>query len=68
MSDSQNAKFDRQRPHKPKTAAQRASEANTRQQVAINTHAPRPSDRQMKDQQGAAPGHQPRVTGGNTQR
>ena len=46
MSDSKN---DRQRPHKPKTAAQRASEANNRQQIAINTHAPRPSDRQMEE-------------------
>ncbi|MDP3738172.1 MAG: hypothetical protein Q8R02_12325 [Hyphomonadaceae bacterium] len=34
------------RPQRPKTAAQRASEANTLQQRAVHTHTARPSDRQ----------------------
>jgi hypothetical protein len=46
-----------QRPQKPKTAAQLASEANTRQQHAVRTNSPRPNDRQMSDPQGVEPGH-----------
>ena len=34
-----------QRPEKPKTAAQRAAEANHAQQLAVNAKAGRPSDR-----------------------
>lgn len=34
-----------QRPQKPKTAAQRASEANRAQQLAVNAKGSRPSDR-----------------------
>ena len=32
-------------PQKAKTAAQRAAEANRAQQLAVNTHGGRPSDR-----------------------
>jgi hypothetical protein len=38
-------KSDRQRPQKPKSAAQLGSEANRAQQVAIRANAPRPNDR-----------------------
>ena len=34
-----------QRPQKPKTAAQRAAEANRQQQLAVNAKGSRPSDR-----------------------
>lgn len=34
-----------QRPQKPMTAAQRASEANRQQQLAVNARGARPSDR-----------------------
>ena len=34
-----------QRPQKPKTAAQRASEANRAQQLAVDAKAGRPNDR-----------------------
>jgi hypothetical protein len=40
-----------QRPQRPKSAAQRASEANTRQQLAVRTNSPRPSDRHTDDLQ-----------------
>ena len=40
-----------QRPQRPKSAAQRASEANTRQQLAVRTNSPRPSDRRTDDLQ-----------------
>ena len=66
MSNSPNEKTERHRSHKPKTPAQRASEANNRQQIAINTHAPRPSDRQMGEQPGIDSGKQTRVAGGAT--
>jgi len=39
-------------PQKRKSAAKLASEANTRQQLAVRTNAPRPSDRQAGDPQG----------------
>jgi hypothetical protein len=34
-----------QRPEKPKSAAQRAAEANRAQQIAVNAKGSRPSDR-----------------------
>jgi hypothetical protein len=34
------------KPQRPKTAAQRASEANTLQQHAVRTNSARPADRQ----------------------
>jgi len=40
-----------QRPQKPKSAAQRASEANREQQVAVRNNAPRPADRREGDAQ-----------------
>ena len=43
-----------QRPEKPKTAAQRANEANREQQIAVNGKAGRPSDRRAP-QAGEAP-------------
>jgi hypothetical protein len=47
-----NPPIERQRPQKQKSAAMLASEANRRQQMAINTHSPRPSDRRSPQQQG----------------
>jgi hypothetical protein len=38
-------KPEKQRPQKPKSAAQRASEANKAQQLAVRANAPRPNDR-----------------------
>jgi hypothetical protein len=42
---SRSSKPEKQRAQKPKSAAQRASEANRLQQVAIRENAPRPNDR-----------------------
>ena len=39
-----------QRPQKPKSAAQRASEANHAQQLAVNSKMARPSDRRTKQE------------------
>lgn len=40
-----------QRPEKPKTAAQRASEANRLQQLAVRDRTARPSDRRTEEAQ-----------------
>lgn len=40
------------RPQRPKTAAQRASEANTLQQRAVHTNSARPSDRRADEPTG----------------
>ena len=47
------------RSQKPKSAAQLASEANTRQQLAVRTNMPRPNDRKPGDPQGTDPGSLP---------
>jgi hypothetical protein len=53
---------------KPKTAAQLASEANTRQQHAVRTNTARPNDRQMGDPQGTEPGHRAAAPAAHTKR
>ncbi|HEV7694448.1 MAG TPA: hypothetical protein VGO52_26665 [Hyphomonadaceae bacterium] len=45
---SRSSKPEKQRAQKPKSAAQRASEANRAQQVAIRENAPRPNDRTVQ--------------------
>lgn len=42
---STSSKSDKQRPHRPKSAAQRASDANREQQLAIRANRARPNDR-----------------------
>jgi hypothetical protein len=49
VSNAQSAKV---RPPRTKSAARLASEANTRQQLAVRTNAPRPNDRQSGDLKG----------------
>jgi hypothetical protein len=40
---------DPQKPQRPKSAAQRASEANRLQQMAVRGNTPRPNDRRASD-------------------
>jgi hypothetical protein len=47
-------------PQKRKSAARLASEANTRQQLAVRTNAPRPDDRRSGDPQGSSIETRPR--------
>jgi hypothetical protein len=42
---STSSKTEKQRPQKPKSAAQRASEANKAQQLAVRSNTSRPNDR-----------------------
>jgi hypothetical protein len=42
---STSSKTEKQRPQKPKSAAQRASDANREQQMAVRANRSRPSDR-----------------------
>ena len=44
-STKSQSKSDKQRPQKPKSAAQRASEANRAQQLAVRNHTAQPRDR-----------------------
>jgi len=60
MSTTPPSKLKAQRP---KSAAKLASEANTRQQLAVRTNSPRPSDRQFHDELADHPGRKPRRTG-----
>lgn len=39
------SRTEKQRPQKPKSAAQRAAEANKAQQLAVRANGPRPNDR-----------------------
>jgi hypothetical protein len=48
------------KPQKPKSAARLASEANTRQQLAVRTNSPRPDDRKVGDPQGGGMETRPR--------
>jgi hypothetical protein len=47
MANTPTQKPQAQRPQKPKSAAQRASEANTIQQHAVRTNTARPGDRRV---------------------
>ena len=51
------------KPQRPKSAARLASEANTRQQLAVRTNSPRPNDRKPGDPLGSETGRQPRRLG-----
>jgi hypothetical protein len=42
---STSSKPEKQRPQKPKSAAQRASDANREQQLAVRANRSRPNDR-----------------------
>ena len=44
---------EKQRPQKPKSAAQRASEANRAQQLAVRSNTSRPNDRTAPETQDA---------------